>query len=152
MLRAAPNLLNYSAATLDSKVAALLAAWTGSLPPEQVRQLVMKSGMVLTNCRADQYAPTAAVLRSWFPQPGELYMVLQSAPNFAATPATALQANERWFTGPPLSLSRQQFLARVQATPQVFTRNFAEARTQRKLAFLTQVGATQLLPLQFRHA
>ena len=141
MLRAAPNLLNYSVATLDSKAAALQAAWAGSLQPEQVRQLVMKSGKVLTNCRADQYAPTAAVLRSWFAQPSELYTVLQSASKLAATPATALQANERWFTGPPLSLSRQQFLARVQAAPQAFFQNFEEALMQRKLAFVTQVGA-----------
>ena len=140
MLRAAPNLLSYSAATLDSKVAALQAAWAGVLQPEQLRKLVQSGAKVLKSCRANQYAPTAAVLRIWFPQPSELCTGIQSAPQLLAASATTLQANERWFTGPPLSLSRQEFLELVRASPKALDMNFANDTTQRKLAFLTQVG------------
>ena len=115
------------------------------LQPEQVRQLVVRLGRVLTSCRSDSFSLTAAVLISWFPQPSELYTVLQSAPQLLAATAATLQANERWFTGPPLCLSHQQFLERVRAAPQAFVMNFEVALMQRKLAFLTQVGATQLV-------
>ena len=141
MLRASPTLLSLTQETLDSKVAALQAAWAGVLQPEQVRQLVVRLGHVLTNCRSDSFSLTAAVLISWFPQPSELYTVLQSAPQLLAATAATLQANERWFTGPPLRLSRQQFLERVRAAPQAFVMNFEVALMQRKLAFMTQVGA-----------
>ncbi len=114
MLRGAPSLLNCPAATLDNKAAALQAAWAGTLQLEQVRQLVQQFPAVLMNdsCR---YAPSADVLRSWFLQPRELLAMLRKAPKLLAAPGASLQANERWMTGPPLSLSRQQFLALVAA-------------------------------------
>ena len=139
MLRVAAPLLSFSAVTLDSKVAALQAAWAGVLQPEQLRQLVLRSALVL-NCSEHRYGETAAVLRSWFPQPSELLAILQSAPQLLAASATTLQDNERWFTGPPLSLSRQQFLELVRASPKAFEVKITGASTQHKLAFLTQVG------------
>ncbi len=139
MLRQTPELLSFSAATLDSKVAALQAAWAGKLQPEQLRQLVQRASMVLTKLTADKVAPTADVLRSWFPQPSEAQAVLAKCPQLLAAPAASLQASKRYFMGPPLSLSRQQFLALVAARPQPFFMNLAGPLTQHKLAFLTQV-------------
>ena len=120
-------------------MAALQAAWAGVLQPEQLRKLVQSSARVLSS-RANHYGPTAAVLRSWFPQPSELLAILQSAPQLLAASATTLQSNERCLTGPPLSLSLQQFVERVRASPQAFAVNFTGASMQHKLAFLTQVG------------
>ncbi len=139
MLRAAPSLVCISAATLDSKVAALQAAWAGALQPGQVRQLVQRSAMVLFFDEA-RYQPAADVLRGWFPQFDQLLTAVTVAPHLLGASADILQANERWFLGPPLSLSSQQFLARVRAAPQAFFQNLASANTQHKLAFLTQVG------------
>ncbi len=139
MLRAAPPLVSISTATLDSKVAALQAAWAGALQPGQVRQLVQRSAMVLFFDEA-RYQPAANVLRGWFPEFNQLLTAVTVAPHLLGASADILQANERWLTGPPLSLSRQQFLARVRAAPQPFFRNLANAQTQHKLAFLTQVG------------
>ncbi len=139
MLRAGAS-LSYSTTTLDSKLAALQAAWDGVLQPEQVRQLLCKLVSALGNCSEDNYSATAAVLRRWFPQPSELYAVLHQAPQLLGAAADILQANERWFTGPPLSLCRQQFLERVRANPQPFFQNFEDRRMQHKLAFVTQVG------------
>ena len=139
MLRGAPELLSYSAATLDSKVAALQAAWAGTLRPQQVQQLVQRAALVL-QYDENRYQPAADVLCSWFPQFDQLLAAVTAAPQLLGASADILQANERWFTGPPLSLSRQQFLARVRAAPQAFTMNVADAKSQHKLAFLTQVG------------
>ncbi len=138
MLRFAPTLLSYSAGTLDSKVAALQAAWAGKLQPGQVQRLVNKSPLVLEHSKR-VFGPAADVLCSWFPQPGELLAVVAKAPALLFTPAACLQANERWMTGPPLSLSRRHFLALVQAAPQPFSMKLAAPLTQHKLAFLTQV-------------
>ncbi|PRW50954.1 F-box only 21-like [Chlorella sorokiniana] len=77
-------------------------------------------------------------------EPSELLPVLQTAPHLLGVSASVLQANEHWFTSPPLSLSRSEFLARVRAAPQVFFQNFKEGRMQRKLAFLTEVGGMPL--------
>ena len=139
MLRQAPSLAGYSAATLDSKVAALEAAWDGVLQRQQVAQLVRRKALVL-RCYAERYASTTAVLRGWFPQPGDLWAVLDKAPALLAALAAALQASERYLTGPLLRLSRQEFLALVKAAPQAFTMDFSNDLTQHKLAFLTQVG------------
>ena len=139
MLQRVPELLSFSAATLDSKLAALQAAWAGVLQPEQVRQLVQWGPKVLCDCKAVEYARTAEVLCSWFAQPSELYAVLSKAPKLLSTAAASLEASKRWMTGPPLSLSRRQFVALVQASPQAFSRNWAAPLTQHKLAFLTQV-------------
>ncbi len=103
MLRAAPTLLGTLAATLDSKVAALQAAWGGALQPEQLQQLVQRCPLVLER-KDSRYSPAAAVLCNWFPQPEQLFAVLLKAPLLLAAPAS-LQANERWLTSPPLSLS-----------------------------------------------
>ena len=138
MLRQAPALTGYSAATLDSKVAALEAAWAGVLQRQQVAQLVRRSALVLM-CDAERYAPTAAVLRGWFSQPGELRAVLDKAPALLAALAAALQATERYLMGPPLSLSRQDFLALVKAAPQAFHMDLSNDLAQHKLAFLTDV-------------
>ncbi len=138
MLRAAPTLLKLTPATLDSKVAALQAAWAGALQPQQVRQLVQRSAQML-GLEESRYQPAADVLRSWFPQFNQLLAAATEAPQLLGASADILQANERWFTGPPLSLSRQQFLARVRAAPQAFAMNLADDLTQHKLAFLTQV-------------
>ena len=139
MLRVAPGLLSYSVAALDSKFAALEAAWAGVLQPEQLRQLVRKAPHVFSRSSSN-FAPTAAVLTSWFPQPSDLFAVLSKAPVLLAVPTAILQSNEAWLTGPPLSLSRQQFLALAQARPQAMSCNLAEPLTQHKLAFLAQVG------------
>ncbi|KAI7844739.1 hypothetical protein COHA_001623 [Chlorella ohadii] len=144
MLQRVPELLSFSAATLDSKLAALQAAWAGVLQPEQVRQLVQWGPKVLCDCKAVEYARTAEVLCSWFAQPSELYAVLSKAPKLLSTAAASLEASKRWMTGPPLSLSRRQFVALVQASPQAFSRNWAAPLTQHKLAFLTQVAGVPL--------
>ena len=144
MLRVAQGLLSCSVAALDSKVAALQAAWAGMLQPEQVRQLAQKAPHVLSRSIC-QYGPTAAVLSGWFPQPSELLAVLTKSPQLLAVAAATLQANEAWLTGPPLSLSRQQFLALVQGSPQSFSMNLAAPLTQQKLAFLNQVRQLAVL-------
>jgi len=139
MVRAAPQLLKITPDTLDSKVAALQAAWAGTLQPEQVRQLAQRAARML-GLEETRYQPAAEVLSSWFPQFDQLLAAVTVAPQLLGASADILQANERWFTGPPLSLSRQQFLARVRAAPQAFAMNIADVKTRHKLAFVTQVG------------